>query len=83
MTEIELGDNEQRRLERWLRYQLRKSGHRLEKTPTRSWLREFYGVGYQVTENNCVRLGCFNRQYDASLADVRNFVEDRLGVTFT
>lgn len=80
MTETNHVQDDQR-LERQLRYQLGKRGWRLEKTPARSWLRYHYGVGYQVTENNVVKFGCSSRQYEASLAEVRDFAEHSLEVT--
>lgn len=52
--------------EQCMRRLLARGGFRLHKTPARSYLR-YYGVGYMITHNNYVRLGC---EYDATLEDV-------------
>lgn len=67
---------EETALERKLRYKLGKAGIKLEKTPARSWLREKYGVGYQITRQNRVVLGCSSREYEATLDEVREWVDD-------
>lgn len=63
-------------LERKVRRDLAKTGHRLEKTPARSWLRREYGVGYQVTRNNTVEFGAWNRPYQATLIEVQEWAAE-------
>jgi hypothetical protein len=58
-----------------IRRRLAKAGYRLEKTASRHWSRSWYGPGYMVVDGtNTVRLGAFQRPYDATLDDVREFV---------
>jgi len=58
-----------------IRRHLTKVGFRLQKTPARHWTRR-YGEGYMVTDDrNTVRLGAGQRPYEATLEDVREFVE--------
>lgn len=60
------------------RYRLRKLGYRLKKTPTRSWLRSYYGPGYQVLDGrNYVIAGCYNREYELTLEQIEDFISDR------
>lgn len=60
-----------------IRRRLAKAGYRLEKTPSRHWSRSWYGPGYMVIDGtNTVRLGAFQRAYEATLEDVRDFVAD-------
>lgn len=55
-----------------IRRVLASKGLRLSKTPARHWTRAEYGPGYMVTdERNVVVLGCCQREYDATLDDVR------------
>jgi hypothetical protein len=55
---------------------LAKHDYCLRKTPSRSWLREYYGPGYMIIDqSNTVRAGSSSRQYDANLKDVEEFVE--------
>lgn len=58
-----------------LRRSLAKAGYHLTKTPARSWLRDHFGTGYMVVENdtNGVKLGCSSRPYEASLEDAEAF----------
>lgn len=48
----------------------------LQKTPSRSWLRKHYGVGYMVLDGADVVLGCRDHAYEASLDQVEAFIED-------
>lgn len=65
--------------ERAARCLLSKIGLRLEKTPSRHWTRKEFGPGYMIiSDSNMVVLGANHREYDASLSDVRLFV-DRVG----
>jgi hypothetical protein len=53
---------------------LAKHHCRLCKTPSRSWLRKYYGVGYQIIDqSNTVRIGYGTREYEATLKDVEDF----------
>jgi hypothetical protein len=53
-----------------------KHDHKLCKTPARSWLRAYYGPGYEIVNAyNTVVLGCIHRNYSATLEDVEDFVE--------
>lgn len=57
-----------------IRRRLAEGGYRLRKTPARSWLRTEYGPGYMVVDHtNVVRLGCWHREYQASLDEVETF----------
>ncbi|MBN9470195.1 MAG: hypothetical protein J0J10_15635 [Bosea sp.] len=54
-----------------IRRALAAKGLRLKKAPSRHWTRAEYGPGYMVTdERNIVVLGCGQREFDATLADV-------------
>jgi hypothetical protein len=55
--------------ERRLRYVLEKSGHKLHKTPARSWRRAYYGVGYDVSCDNTLVFGCWHQRYQATLEE--------------
>ena len=58
-----------------LRRQLAKlNDYRLEKTPARSYLRRWFGVGYQIVSQNIVVAGCGSRQFMMSLEDVEGFI---------
>ena len=48
----------------------------LQKTPARHWTREYYGAGYMLIKNGFVVLGCGNREYEASLEEVEEFIRD-------
>ncbi|MDX0193220.1 hypothetical protein GOC06_06920 [Sinorhizobium meliloti] len=59
------------------RRELSKNGYRLTKTPPRHWSREYYGVGYEVVdENNIVVLGSIGHEYSATLEDVQAWLDD-------
>lgn len=59
-----------------LRRHLTKAGFRLKKTPARHWTRAYYGPGFMVLDDtNTVKLGAFQRPYDAKLDDVKAFAE--------
>lgn len=46
---------------------------RLAKTPTRSWLRSYYGPGYMILKSNTVQIGCSLREYDATLEECESY----------
>jgi hypothetical protein len=53
---------------------LAKNGYRLCKTPSRSWLRSYYGTGCMIVDqNNCVVSGCGSREYQDNLSQVEDF----------
>lgn len=53
---------------------LRKLDLYLKKTPARSWLRYYYGVGYQVIDySNTVVAGCATREYQMTIDDVEEY----------
>jgi hypothetical protein len=52
---------------------LAKLDYRLSKTPARSWLRPYYGPGYQVLRNNYVVAGCGSCKYRMSIEEVEDF----------
>lgn len=54
-----------------------KCGYRLHKTPSRSYLRDWYGPGYMVTHNNVCVLGGISRAYDCSFGEVEAFVAEK------
>ncbi len=55
-----------------IRRLLAARGYRLRKAPARHWTRAEYGPGYMVTDcRNVVVLGCRQREYDATLDDVK------------
>lgn len=56
-----------------VRRKLAKSGHRLNKTPARSSLRQEHGAGYQVTKGRYIVLGCGARPFMAKLEQVEAF----------
>ncbi|WP_104823106.1 hypothetical protein [Rhizobium sp. NXC24] len=58
-----------------VRRALKKRGMRLAKTPSRSWLRDYYGPGYMIIDTtlNAVVSGGSNRAYSDSLEDVEDF----------
>ncbi|MCY1740391.1 hypothetical protein [Ensifer sp. SL37] len=60
-----------------IRRELSKLGYRLNKTPSRSWMRAEYGVGYQVINGNNVVMGASQREYEATLAEVQEWLEQR------
>lgn len=64
-----MSDNVNAREQR-MRRLLARGGFRLHKTPARSWLREYYDLGYMITFDNVVQVGCHVHDYDASLEDV-------------
>lgn len=70
-------DHSNKTEENRLRRLLARTGHCLQKTPSRSWLREHYGVGYMVTRDNVVRLGCLHHAYNANLQDVAKFASSQ------
>jgi hypothetical protein len=72
-----MSDTEQARESR-LRRALDRNGYRLSKTPSRSWLRSYYGPGYQVVEcfSNRVVFDCCERGYEATLDEVEEWAED-------
>ena len=51
-------------------------GYVLKKSPANSWERKYYGPGYMILENNTVKWGCYNRQWDMSLEDVEYIISD-------
>lgn len=58
-----------------IRRRLAKAGYRLQKTPSRHWTR-YYGEGYMVMDDcNVAVMGARQRPYEATLDDVREFVE--------
>ncbi len=57
------------------RRRLARRGLQLTKTPSRSWLRAYYGPGYMVCKNNTVVYGCYHREYDLTLEEVEDYVE--------
>ncbi len=60
-----------------LRRRLAKTGYRLAKTPSRSWLRQEFGVGYMVvSDRNFVHEGCWSRPYEATLEQAEAFASD-------
>jgi hypothetical protein len=62
-----------------VRRALAKRGHRLCKSPTLSWERRYYGVGYIIVDStNTVREGCRTRQYDADIDRVEWFTFEHL-----
>lgn len=61
--------------ENYLRRKLAKHGYRLIKTPSRSWLRSYYPVGYMILDGNTVVSGCSEREYVDTLLDVHKFLE--------
>lgn len=56
------------------RRQLAKLNYWLTKTPSRSWLRDYSRPGYMVLSSNYVVLGCCNREYQATLEQVEDFI---------
>lgn len=57
-----------------VRRALAKQGMRLQKTPSRSWLRHHYGPGYQVVDDrNCVITGCTHHEFQATIEEVEHF----------
>jgi hypothetical protein len=54
------------------RRKLLKLGYGLEKTPARSWLRH-YGAGYQISQNNFIVAGCYQREYELTIEQVEDF----------
>jgi len=67
MSEIKTRESRQRR-------RLAKLGLRLQKTPARSFLRYYYGSGYQIlNDRNIVVSGCREREYMMTLNDVEAF----------
>jgi hypothetical protein len=55
---------------------LAKHYYHLRKTPSRSWLRQYYDPGYMIMDRtNTVREGCYSREYQATLERVEEFVE--------
>lgn len=58
-----------------VRRALSKRDYLLRKTPSRHWTREYYGTGYMVLDiNNNIVLGAFQREYEATLTDVQNWL---------
>lgn len=57
------------------RRQLARLGLRLSKTPTRSWLRAYYGPGYQILDGTTVIAGCHGREYSDTLERVEEFIQ--------
>lgn len=55
-----------------VRRTLAKHGLILKKTPSRSWLRQYYGPGYMIVDpfKNWVVAGASNREYDCDLGYV-------------
>lgn len=60
------------------RRKLAKSDYCLEKTPPRSWLR-WYGAGYQISQNNFIVAGCYNREYELTIEEVEDFAASPWG----
>lgn len=58
-----------------IRRSLKKQGYLLRKVPARSFLREWYGVGYMVVDadRNTVVLGGTHHAYDGTLDEVEAF----------
>jgi len=68
MTTEKYRENRVRRL-------LARKGFRLNKSPSRSTYRQWFGSGYMIVDDrNCVVSGATNRPYSDSLADVEAFV---------
>lgn len=63
-------------IEAYIRRTLSKHGYVLNKTPPRHWTRKYYGVGYMVSRDNTVVIGCFFRAFDATLEDVIAFMRE-------
>ncbi|MER9927180.1 hypothetical protein NKJ84_30830 [Mesorhizobium sp. M0048] len=59
------------------RRRLARLGFRLNKTPSRSWLRAEYGPGYIILDGNTVVSGCSGHEYSDTLERVEEFIEDR------
>jgi hypothetical protein len=55
---------------------LAKGGYRLCKTPSRSWLRSYYGPGYEIYDdrNNLVA-GNYDKRYALKLEQVEDFAK--------
>lgn len=60
--------------ERAARRALARFGLRLQKTPARSWLREWHSVGYQILEGNLILAGCMSREYEMSITEVEAWI---------
>ncbi|MER9251690.1 hypothetical protein NKI59_07720 [Mesorhizobium sp. M0598] len=56
------------------RRQLARLGFRLNKTPSRSWLRAEYGPGYMILDGNTVVSGCSDHEYSDTLERVEEFI---------
>jgi len=63
-------------IEAYIRRTLSKHGYRLHKTPSRHWTRKYYDVGYMVSRDNTVVIGCFSREYQASIGDVISLMRE-------
>jgi len=55
-----------------VRRALAKRGYVLRKTPARSWLRQYYGLGYMIIKayGNLIVSGCGSRGYEAKIEQV-------------
>lgn len=63
-------------IEAYIRRTLSKHGYVLNKTPSRHWSREYYGVGYMVSKDNIVIIGRMSRAFDATIEDVIAFMRE-------
>lgn len=69
---------EQNREARARRQLAKLNDYRLAKTPARSSLRKWYGVGYQIINcQNTVVAGCGSREYMMCLEEVEEFIAER------
>ncbi|RWO85753.1 hypothetical protein [Mesorhizobium sp.] len=67
MSEIKAREDRARR-------RLARLGYRLNKTPSRSWLRAYYGPGYMILDGSTVVSGCSDREYSDTLERVEDFI---------
>jgi hypothetical protein len=70
-----MSDTQQARESR-VRSALARMDLRLNKTPSRSWLRSHHGPGYQVLDGNTIIYGCWSRKYEATLEQVEQWTQD-------
>lgn len=73
MSEIQSRESKARRA-------LQKAGYQLQKTPSRSHLRDWYGAGYMIVDSyhNTVVSGATHRAYSDTLDDVEAFISDQM-----
>ncbi len=61
-----------------VRRELVKHGLRLSKVPGRSWLKQYYCVGYMILEGNTVVSGYYQRRYQDTLSQVEWYAFEHL-----